>query len=216
MARKIVLLEGFYVYGIKVDGTLRYVGKGSNGRIYSHRSIALSGKWGRGSDRVRYQALAEAIKRDAKITYLLYADKLTEREALLLENKLIQKICQSNPGQLWNKDRKSDAAIAERRAATATRWAKKGARKRHSRMMKKKWQDSTYKKARSVSIAAAWQRPDVRARHLAGLRRVAPSISKKVKALWRDPKYRANQVADRKSRDYSSWPRNNGSFLSHK
>ena len=26
----------FYVYAIRVDGVLRYIGKGSNGRMYAH------------------------------------------------------------------------------------------------------------------------------------------------------------------------------------
>ena len=64
----------FYVYAIYVDEAVRYIGKGSNGRMYFHviEAQRINGRRARGAKTDRtstkfYRKLAEAMRRGAAI-----------------------------------------------------------------------------------------------------------------------------------------------------
>ena len=83
-----------YVYAILVDGIVRYIGKGRNGRLYAHlieakRTAARSGaktanlhpRWRRN--------LVQAIRVGSEITESVIGCGLTDEEAYRLESKII-------------------------------------------------------------------------------------------------------------------------------
>ena len=88
----------FYVYFIKVDGIIRYIGKGTGNRLISHfreggkSAVALK------LHNARYCEGSSAIAG-------IYADNLTEQDALDLEILEIAKISQRDQRQLWNANR---------------------------------------------------------------------------------------------------------------
>jgi hypothetical protein len=83
-----VTKKRFYVYAIYVDGVVRYIGQGSNGRIHFHaieaRRINSRRALGANTDRTAtnfYRKLAEAMRHGANITEEIMVSDLTNREA---------------------------------------------------------------------------------------------------------------------------------------
>src|SRR4051812_17859184 len=87
-------LRRCYVYEIRVDGVIRYIGKGCNDRIYSHL-IEARRTAGRSEVKVRNlsphfrKMLVSAVRRGAIITETIIRSKLTDAEAYVLEWKMI-------------------------------------------------------------------------------------------------------------------------------
>jgi hypothetical protein len=79
-----------YVYEIRIDGVVRYIGKGRNGRIYSHlidakRTASRSEvKIGNLSPHFR-KMLVSAVRRGLNIAEVIVASNLTDGEAYTIE-----------------------------------------------------------------------------------------------------------------------------------
>ena len=101
--------QRFYVYAIYVAGVVRYIGKGSNGRLSFHvieaRRINSRRALGANTDCTAtnfYRKLAEAMRHGATITEEIMVDGLTDREAYRIEKQKIEELHKHNRGQLWN------------------------------------------------------------------------------------------------------------------
>src|SRR5437660_9757486 len=87
-----VTKQRFYVYAIQVDGVVRYIGKGSNGREHFHAIEArrINSRWARGANTNGtttnfYRKLAEAMRHGATITEEIMIDGLTDQDANRIE-----------------------------------------------------------------------------------------------------------------------------------
>ena len=99
----------FYVYAIYVDGVVRYIGKGSNGRLHFHvieaRRINSRRARGANTDSTAtkfYRKLAEAMRHGATITEEIMLDGLTNQEAYRIEKQKIEELHKQKRDQLWN------------------------------------------------------------------------------------------------------------------
>ena len=100
-------LRQCYVYEIRVDGVVRYIGKGRNGRIYSH---LIDAKRTASRSDVRTlnisphfrKMLVMAFRRGSSITEKIVAANLTDSEAYTIERKIIGTYHKHRAGQLWN------------------------------------------------------------------------------------------------------------------
>ena len=99
----------FYVYAISVDGVIRYIGKGSNGRMHFHviEAQRINRRRARGANTdvtstTFYRKLAAALRRGATIRDAVLVNHLTEREAYRLEKEKIERLYTRKPSQLWN------------------------------------------------------------------------------------------------------------------
>jgi hypothetical protein len=96
-----------YVYEIRVDGVVRYIGKGRNGRMYSHmiearRTANKPGvKIANLSPHFR-KMLVSAIRRGANIKEKVITADLTDDAAYAIEHHMIGSFHKNHPGQLWN------------------------------------------------------------------------------------------------------------------
>jgi hypothetical protein len=96
-----------YVYIINVDGVLRYIGKGTNGRMHSHmkevrqrltRKFKLKNIWP-----LSQRKLTEAVMKGAVIEEIVLADNLTSKQAYKLEYRHLERMVYAgNREQLWN------------------------------------------------------------------------------------------------------------------
>ncbi len=96
-----------YVYEIRVDGVVRYIGKGRNGRIYSHmieaqRTANKPGVKIRNLSPHLRKMLVSAIRRGARIKEKIITADLTDDAAYTLERHMIGTFHKNHPGQLWN------------------------------------------------------------------------------------------------------------------
>jgi hypothetical protein len=102
-----VKLRQYYVYEIRVDGVIRYLGKGRNGRIYSH-FIDAKRTASRPDVKIRNlfphfrKMLVSAVRRGSKITEKIIASNLTNGEAYSMEWQMIWNYHKHHAGQLWN------------------------------------------------------------------------------------------------------------------
>src|SRR5947209_15645554 len=84
----IVSPKGCYVYAIYVDGVLRYIGKGTNGRMYAHMKEVrqrLTRKFKLRNVSPRFQQkLTEAVIKGARVEEIIIADNLTSKQAYQL------------------------------------------------------------------------------------------------------------------------------------
>ena len=100
-------LRQCYVYEIRVDGVVRYIGKGCNDRIYSHL-IEAKRTAGRSKVKVRNlsphfrKMLVSAVRRGLKITEKIIRSNLTDAEAYKMEWQMIWDYHKRHAGQLWN------------------------------------------------------------------------------------------------------------------
>jgi hypothetical protein len=96
-----------YVYQIRVDGVVRYVGKGRNGRVYAHlidaqRTATRPGVKIRNVWPFFRQQLVRAVRRRATIQEKILVSNLTDTEAYRIEGQMIGKFHKRRSGQLWN------------------------------------------------------------------------------------------------------------------
>jgi hypothetical protein len=96
-----------YVYEIKVDGVRRYIGKGSNGRVYHHmkevrqrlrRQFKL-----KNVSPIFQRKLTEAVMKGAVVQEVVLADNLTSKNAHELEyHQLKRMVDNGKRHDLWN------------------------------------------------------------------------------------------------------------------
>jgi hypothetical protein len=96
-----------YIYAIHVDGVLRYIGKGTNGRMYDHmkevrqrltRKFKLKNVWP-----LIQRKLTEAVMKGGVIEEIVLADNLTSKQAYKLEHGHLERLVYAgNREQLWN------------------------------------------------------------------------------------------------------------------
>jgi hypothetical protein len=101
------LPERSYVYAIHVNGVLRYIGKGTNGRMYDHmkevrqrltRKFKLKNVWP-----LFQRKLTKAVMKGAVIEEIVLADNLTSKQAYKLEHRHLERLVYAgNREQLWN------------------------------------------------------------------------------------------------------------------
>ena len=96
-----------YVYAIHVDGMLRYIGKGSNGRMYAHMKEVrqrLTRKFKlRNVSPLFQRKLTEAVIKGAGVEEIVLADNLTSKQAYKLEYRHLEKMVHAGKRQqLWN------------------------------------------------------------------------------------------------------------------
>ena len=100
-------LRRCYVYEIRVDGVIRYIGKGCNDRINSHL-IEARRTASRSEVKIRNlsphfrKMLVSAVRRGAIITEKIISSKLTDAEAYAMEWQMIWDYHKRHAGQLWN------------------------------------------------------------------------------------------------------------------
>ena len=87
-------LRQCYVYEIRVDGVVRYIGKGCNDRIYSHlieakRTASRPGVKIRNLSPHFRKMLVSAVRRGLNITEKIIGSKLTDAEAYKMEWQMI-------------------------------------------------------------------------------------------------------------------------------
>jgi hypothetical protein len=99
----------FYVYAIYVDGVVRYIGKGSNGRIDFHAIEArrINDRRARGANTDAtcskfYRKLAEAMRLGAVIKAKILIADLTNKGAYRIEKRKIEDLHTQDRTQLWN------------------------------------------------------------------------------------------------------------------
>ena len=104
-----VTKQRFYVYAVRVDGVVRYIGKGSTGREHFHAIEArrINSRRARGANTDGtttnfYRKLAEAVRHGASITEEIMIDGLTDQEAYRIEKQKIEELHKQNRGLLWN------------------------------------------------------------------------------------------------------------------
>jgi hypothetical protein len=99
--------RGYYVYAIRVDDVVRYIGKGKGLRMYSHvkelrcrinRDFKLQNIGSR-----LQQNLTKAVLSGAKVVEQVLVDNLTETAAYKLEHdKMREYVLAGKREQLWN------------------------------------------------------------------------------------------------------------------
>jgi hypothetical protein len=100
-------LRQCYVYEIRIDGVVRYIGKGRNGRIYSHL-IDAKRTASRSDVKIRNlpphfrKMLVSAVRRGSNIAEKMVASNLTDGEAYTIERQMIGNYHKRYAGQLWN------------------------------------------------------------------------------------------------------------------
>jgi hypothetical protein len=105
--RQVAKLRQCYVYEIRVDGMVRYIGKGCNDRIYSHlieakRTASRPGVKIRNLSPHFRKMLVSAVRRGSNITEKIISSKLTDDEAYKMEWQMIWDYHKRHAGQLWN------------------------------------------------------------------------------------------------------------------
>ena len=96
-----------YVYAIHVDGVLRYIGKGTDDRMYAHMKEVrqrLTRKFKlKNVSPFFQQKLTEAVMKGAVIEEIVLADNLTSKQAYKLEYRHLERMVYAgNREQLWN------------------------------------------------------------------------------------------------------------------
>jgi hypothetical protein len=98
---------GSYIYAIVVDGIVRYIGKGRNGRMYTHlieanrTSARCPANTAHLSPRM-HRKLVEAVRAGSQITETVITSGLSDRATYQLESRIIGEFHKLRPGQLWN------------------------------------------------------------------------------------------------------------------
>jgi hypothetical protein len=98
---------GSYIYAIIVDGAVRYIGKGRNGRMYTHlieakrTSARCPANTAHLSPRM-HRKLVETVRAGSQITETVITSGLSDRATYQLESRIIGEFHKFRPGQLWN------------------------------------------------------------------------------------------------------------------
>jgi hypothetical protein len=105
--RVVPTMTGCYIYAIIVDGVVRYIGKGRNGRMYTHLIEARRTSARCPADTAhlsprRHRKLVEAIRAGSQIIETVITSGLTDRAAYRLESRMIGEFHKFRAGQLWN------------------------------------------------------------------------------------------------------------------
>jgi hypothetical protein len=98
---------GSYIYVIIVDGVVRYIGKGRNGRMYTHliEAKCTSARCPAATAHLlprRHRKLVEAVRAGSQIIETVITSGLTDRAAYRLESRMIGEFHKFRAGQLWN------------------------------------------------------------------------------------------------------------------
>src|SRR6516165_8839685 len=109
-ARRAVWREttiGSYVYAIIVDGVVRYIGKGRNGRMYTHLIEAKRTSARCPADTAHlyprmHRKLVETVRAGSQIIETVITSGLTDQAAYRLESRMIGEFHKFRAGQLWN------------------------------------------------------------------------------------------------------------------
>jgi hypothetical protein len=96
-----------YIYAIHVDGVLRYIGKGTNGRMDDHMKEVrqrLTRKFKLKNVSPLFQRkLTEAVMKGAVIEEIVLAHNLTSKQAYKLEHRHLERLVYAgNRKQVWN------------------------------------------------------------------------------------------------------------------
>ncbi len=99
--------KGYYVYSIRVDGVVRYIGKGKGLRMYSHMKEVrdrLSRDFKLENIGSLFQRkLTETVMQGAEIVEELLVEGLTDKDAYQVEHdKLKEFVFDGKRAQLWN------------------------------------------------------------------------------------------------------------------
>jgi hypothetical protein len=138
VSRWMMFPKGYYVYEIAVNGVVRYVGKGSNGRVFSHFREGRS---------EFAKKLRHAVRRGDEVKYRIVQQGLTNKEAFTLETK---RMCSYQADTLWVIPRDMTSMLV-------ARWSAEDAGRRQSLAMRKKWSNSDYRESVSAAQKARWQ-----------------------------------------------------------
>ena len=98
---------GSYIYAIIVDGVVRYIGKGRNGRMYTHlieakrTSARCPADTAHLSPRM-HRKLVETVRAGSQIIETVITSGLTDQAAYQLESRIIGEFHKFRAGQLWN------------------------------------------------------------------------------------------------------------------
>ena len=98
---------GSYIYAIIVDGVVRYIGKGRNGRMYTHL-IEAKRTSARCPTRTAHlyprmhRKLVETVRAGSEILETVITSGLTDQAAYRLESRMIGEFHKFRAGQLWN------------------------------------------------------------------------------------------------------------------
>jgi LEM-3-like GIY-YIG domain len=96
-----------YIYAIIVDGVVRYIGKGRNGRMYTHlmeakrTSARCPARTAHLYPRM-HRKLVETVRAGSRIIEAVITSGLTDRAAYRLESRMIGEFHKYRAGQLWN------------------------------------------------------------------------------------------------------------------
>ncbi len=96
-----------YIYAIIVDGVVRYIGKGRNGRMYTHvieakrTSARCPASTAHLGPRM-HRKLVETVRSGSQIIETVIKSGLTDRAAYRLESRIIGEFHKFRAGQLWN------------------------------------------------------------------------------------------------------------------
>lgn len=96
-----------YIYEIRVDGIVRYIGKGNGRRMYNHlaeakRTAQRCGARTSHLHPLRHRKLVEAVTSGAAIAERIIISGLSDRRALEVERMIIALFHRDRTGQLWN------------------------------------------------------------------------------------------------------------------
>jgi hypothetical protein len=98
---------GGYIYAIIVDGVVRYIGKGRNGRMYTHliEAKCTSARCPAETAHLyprKHRKLVETVRAGSQIIETVITSGLTDRAAYRLESRMIGEFHKFRAGQLWN------------------------------------------------------------------------------------------------------------------
>lgn len=206
----------FYVYGLFVDGELRYIGKGTGRRAWAHIKAArafLRGKPKKHFPRL-YRELCAALLRDANIEPSILMSGLSEAAAYAAEREAI-----AGRDDLWNTLEGGAGANSasmlklwqsdEFREAVKKTYATPEAKARRSAASRESWQDEKSSARRREALQRSWDGaeerrtklqqwaksrmadPDIRAAHSEKLKQVsstpeARELKRRVVATFKD------------------------------
>jgi hypothetical protein len=105
--RAVPTMAGCYIYAIIIDGVVRYIGKGRNGRMYTHLIEARRTSTRCPADTAHlsprmHRKLVETVRAGSWVIETVLASGLTDRAAYRLESRMIGEFHKFRAGQLWN------------------------------------------------------------------------------------------------------------------
>jgi hypothetical protein len=171
-AKNVPTPKGSYVYAIHVDGVLRYVGKGTNDRIYAHRKEVrqrLTREFKLKNVEPLFQRkLTEAVMKGSVIEEFVLADNLTSKQAYKLEYRHLKTMVYAGKReQLWNgippsihtpQEKKAYVAKLTENLTSKDRWTRFFSRMQLIRLGK--YEDERHANLRRPAMAVRLSRRD--------------------------------------------------------